>query len=90
MYVDSTKLQSTVKGLTTLQENCVTKYKTVKMRNLYKNQNIYFVYQLRFFLKDIFKIEVPACCTPLVSLDVSQDTANYKLYSCGRILFKHV
>jgi hypothetical protein len=36
----------------------------------------------------MFKMEVYACCTPLVSLDVSRDTANYKIYTCGRLLFK--
>lgn len=36
----------------------------------------------------MFKIAVSACCTPLVSLDVSRDTANYNIYSCGRFLFK--
>jgi hypothetical protein len=38
----------------------------------------------------VFKIEVSACCTPLVSLHLSGDTANYNIYSCGRIFLSTV
>ena len=50
---------------------------------------MYIVFQLQFLWKDVSKIEVSACCVPLVSFDVPRDTANYNIYSCSRILFKH-